>query len=64
MLVTNPQYNAVPDTVLTRYPTMWADGAGIGVLVQSAQGAFGQEQWRLCRVVKPEVDDDLLEDSP
>ena len=64
VLVTNPQYNAAPDTVLTRYPTMWADGAGIGVLVHSAQGAFGQEQWRLYRVVKPEVDDDLLRNSP
>lgn len=64
LLVTNPEYNAAPDTVLTRYPTMWDDGAGIGVLVHSAQGAFGQEQWRLYRVVKPEVDEDLLKNSP
>jgi hypothetical protein len=53
ILVTNPRYNAAPDSVITRYPTMWADGAGIGVLAHSAEGAFRQEQWRLYRVVEP-----------
>lgn len=57
ILVTNPAYNAAPDTVQMRYPTLWFDGAGIGTLVHSAQGAFGQEQWRLYRISKPDLPD-------
>lgn len=44
ILVTNPAFNAAEDTVQKRYPTMWLDGAGIGTLVHSSIGAFGQEQ--------------------
>ncbi|MDA4103822.1 hypothetical protein MMON44395_19895 [Mycolicibacterium monacense DSM 44395] len=53
ILVTNPPFTAAPDAINKRYPTMWADGAGIGTLVHSAAGAFGEEEWRVYRVVKP-----------
>jgi hypothetical protein len=54
ILVTNPAHNAAQDAISRRYPTMWADGAGIGELVYSAVGATGEPRWRLYRVVKPE----------
>ena len=60
ILVTNPAGNAAPDAVLKRYPTLWADGAGIGELALSAAGPFGEERWRLYRVVKPEKLDEPL----
>ncbi len=54
ILVTNPAHNAAQDAISRRYPTMWADGAGIGDLVYSAVGSAGEARWRLYRVVKPE----------
>jgi hypothetical protein len=49
--------NAALDAINQRYPTMWDDGAGIGELVYSGEGAFGQEQYRIYRVLKPTDDE-------
>jgi hypothetical protein len=49
--------NAALDAINQRYPTMWDDGAGIGELVYSGQGAFGQEQYRIYRVLEPTDDE-------
>jgi hypothetical protein len=53
ILVTNPAYSAAQDAITRRYPTMFADGAGIGTLVYAAEGAAREPRWRLYRVVKP-----------
>ncbi|MEI7519446.1 MAG: hypothetical protein WCJ98_13315, partial [Mycobacteriaceae bacterium] len=45
--------NAALDAINLRYPTLWDDGAGISKLVHSGRGAFGQEQYRIYRVLKP-----------
>jgi hypothetical protein len=49
--------NAALDAINKRYPTMWDDGAGIGELVYSGEGAFGQEQYRIYRVLEPTDDE-------
>lgn len=54
ILVSNPAGNAAKDAITARYPSMWADGAGIGTLVHIA-GPTGQE-WRLYRVDEPTDD--------
>ncbi|CAN5166173.1 glycosyltransferase family 39 protein [soil metagenome] len=51
ILVSNPAGNAAKDAITERYPSMWADGAGIGTLAHIA-GPTGTE-WRLYRVDKP-----------
>ena len=53
ILVSNPALNDAPDAVNLRYPSLWADGAGIGRLVYSAVGATGQERWRIYEVIEP-----------
>jgi hypothetical protein len=53
IVVTNPAHSAAQDAITRRYPTMWADGAGIGELVHSAVGAAGEARWRIYRVVEP-----------
>lgn len=37
------------DALNVRYPTLWADGAGIGTLVHSVYGATGDERFRIYR---------------
>jgi hypothetical protein len=53
ILVSNPTGNAAEDAITQRYPRMWADGAGLGTLVFSAQGPNGQERWRLYKLHEP-----------
>jgi len=53
ILVSNPAFNDAPDAINLRYPSLWADGAGIGRLVYSAVGPTGQERWRIYEVAKP-----------
>jgi hypothetical protein len=55
-IVATNSFNSALDAVNKRYPTMWKDGAGIGELVHSGRGAFGQEQYRIYRVLKPPND--------
>lgn len=54
IIVTNPATNGAPDAVNRRYPTIWADGAGIGRLVHVASGPFGEERWRLYQISEPD----------
>ena len=51
ILVSNPAGNAAKDAITERYPSMWADGAGIGRLAHIT-GPTGSE-WRLYRVEEP-----------
>jgi hypothetical protein len=37
------------DALNIRYPTLWADGAGLGTLVHSVYGATGDERFRIYR---------------
>ena len=53
ILITNPVGGAAPDAINKRYPTMWADGAGLGTLVHAAKGPFGEERWRIYRIDQP-----------
>jgi hypothetical protein len=53
ILVTNPAHSAAQDAITRRYPTMWADGAGISTLSYSAVGPAGEARWRLYRVDEP-----------
>ncbi|MET0473787.1 MAG: glycosyltransferase family 39 protein [Mycobacterium sp.] len=53
IVVTNPAGNAALDAINKRYPTLWADGAGIGTLSHSADGPFREERWRIYRVDEP-----------
>lgn len=41
------------DAVNRRYPTMWADGAGIGRLALTVYGATGDERFRVYEVLEP-----------
>jgi hypothetical protein len=60
IVVTNPAGGAAPDAINKRYPTLWADGAGMGTLVHSAEGPFGEERWRIYRIDEPADDHYLL----
>jgi hypothetical protein len=53
IVVTNPAGSAAPDAINKRYPTLWTDGAGLGTLVHSAKGAFGEDKWRIYRIDQP-----------
>jgi hypothetical protein len=53
LVVTNPGSGAALDAINQRYPTLWADGAGIGTLVHSAAGPFREERWRIYRIDEP-----------
>jgi len=57
-IVVTQSGNAPLDAINLRYPTLWDDGAGISKLIHSGRGAFGQEQYRIYRVLKP-IDDKL-----
>jgi hypothetical protein len=53
IVVTNPATNGAPDAINKRWPSIWANGAGIATLVHTAAGPFGEERWRLYRVNPP-----------
>jgi hypothetical protein len=56
-IVVTQSGNASIDAINQRYPTLWDDGAGIGKLVHSSQGAFGKEDFRIYRVLEPTDDE-------
>lgn len=53
ILVSNPIYGAAPDAINTRYPTIWATGAGVGTLAYVATSTVRGLRWRLYEVIKP-----------
>ena len=53
VVLTNPATNVAVDAITKRYPTMWDEGAGMGVLVFSAPGPDGQERYRVYRLAEP-----------
>jgi hypothetical protein len=58
IVLTNPDTNIAMDAITRRYPTLWADGAGMGELVFAAPGPDGQERYRIYRLVEPPEEDD------
>lgn len=56
--VTNPGTNVAMDAITRRYPTLWADGAGLGELVFAAPGPDGRERYRVYRLVEPPEEDE------
>jgi hypothetical protein len=58
IVLTNPDTNIDMDAITRRYPTLWADGAGMGELVFAAPGPDGQERYRIYRLVEPPEEDD------
>lgn len=52
LLVSSPAISDA-DALNVRYPTLWADGAGIGDLVYVVYGTGGEERFRLYRMTGP-----------
>jgi hypothetical protein len=63
IVVSNPGSSAT-NAIQLRYPSMWADGAGIGKLVYSVDDSTGQKRWRVYRVLKPKEPDELSAQLP
>jgi hypothetical protein len=55
IVVSNPAYSNA-DAVNVRYPTFWADGAGLGTATLSVYGATGDERFRVFEVTEPARD--------
>ncbi len=53
IVLTNPGTNVAMDAITRRYPTLWADGAGLGKLVFAAPGPDGRERYRVYRLDEP-----------
>ncbi len=53
IVLTNPDTNVAVDAITRRYPTLWDDGAGMGLLVFSAPGPDGRERYRVYRLTEP-----------
>ncbi|ULE35458.1 hypothetical protein K3G64_03165 [Mycobacterium sp. IDR2000157661] len=51
-VISNPRSSAA-SAIQLRYPTMWADGAGIGELAFQVDGTNNEHRWRVYRVVEP-----------
>jgi hypothetical protein len=52
LVATDPGVSAA-DALNSRYPSLWADGAGLGTQVFSVHGATGDERFRIYRTVEP-----------